>query len=264
MNIAEVKELLKKDNVEISLIEKLMQDKRKGVQQALNTYFKKKDFENKERLRVEEMYAVESEFYKQGIQYVVGIDEVGRGPLAGPVTVAAVILKPHWFVENLNDSKKVSKEKREIISKKIHEEALAISITDLSVEEIDTLNIYQATMLAMYQAVKKLEIKPQAVIVDAMPLHFQVPCKSLIHGDSKSASVAAASIVAKVHRDHIMDEYAKIYPGYDFEDNKGYGTKKHMEAIYELGITSIHRKSYEPVKSIVLKGNYKKNNGVRI
>ena len=251
MNIAEVKELLKKDNVEISLIEKLMQDKRKGVQQALNTYFKKKDFENKERLRVEEMYAV-------------GIDEVGRGPLAGPVTVAAVILKPHWFVENLNDSKKVSKEKREIISKKIHEEALAISITDLSVEEIDTLNIYQATMLAMYQAVKKLEIKPQAVIVDAMPLHFQMPCKSLIHGDSKSASVAAASIVAKVHRDHIMDEYAKIYPGYDFEDNKGYGTKKHMEAIYELGITPIHRKSYEPVKSIVLKGNYKKNNGIKI
>lgn len=261
MSIAEIKEILKKEEVEITFIEELMKDERKGVQQLLNSYFKKKDKENKERLRVEEMYTTESEFYKQGLEYVVGIDEVGRGPLAGPVTVAAVILKPHWYVKGLNDSKKVSKENREIIAKKIHEEAIAISIVSLPPKEIDTLNIYQATMLAMYKAVKNLKVEPQAAIVDAMPLHFTFPCKSLIHGDSKSASVAAASIIAKVHRDHIMEEYSKIYPGYGFEENKGYGTKTHINAIYELGVTPIHRKSYEPIKSIVLNDHYKKNMG---
>lgn len=261
MSITEIKEILKKEHVEVSLIEELMKDERKGVKQALNSYFKRIDNENKERLRVEEMYTIESEFYKKGIKYIAGIDEVGRGPLAGPVTVAAVILKPHWYVKGLNDSKKISYEKREIIAKKIHEEALAVSIVSLEPKEIDTLNIYQATMLAMYKAVKELSIEPQAVIVDAMPLHFSFPCKSLIHGDSKSASVAAASIIAKVHRDHIMEKYSKIYPGYDFEGNKGYGTKTHINAIYELGVTPIHRKSYEPVKSIVLGRNYKKNCG---
>lgn len=145
--------------------------------------------------------------------------------------------------------------RREEIEKKIHETAVDISIVSLSPEEIDMRNIYAATMEAMYCAVRNLKIQPQAVIVDAMPLHFPVPSLSLVHGDAKSASVAAASIVAKVHRDHLMDEYDKVYPGYGFSQNKGYGTAEHIEAIRTLGITPIHRKSFEPVKSM-LNGTY--------
>lgn len=145
--------------------------------------------------------------------------------------------------------------RREEIAKEIHETAVDISIVSLSPEEIDMRNIYAATMEAMYRTVRNLKIQPQAVIVDAMPLHFPVPSLSLVHGDAKSASVAAASIVAKVYRDHLMDEYDKVYPGYGFSQNKGYGTAEHIEAIRTLGITPIHRKSFEPVKSM-LNGTY--------
>ena len=121
-------------------------------------------------------------------------------------------------------------------------------------EEIDSLNIYEATMLCMYRAVKELKVKPETVIVDAMPLHFSIPTISLIHGDAISASVAAASIVAKVYRDSLMDEYDARYPGYGFKQNKGYGTADHISAIHQLGITPIHRKSFEPIKSMILEG----------
>lgn len=127
-----------------------------------------------------------------------------------------------------------------------------VSVVSLPPEEIDAVNIYEATMMAMYQAVKNLTVRPEAVIVDAMPLHFHCPTESLIHGDAKSASVAAASIVAKVYRDHLMDEYDRQYLGYGFAQNKGYGTAEHIAALKTLGITPIHRKSFEPVKSMVL------------
>ena len=128
-----------------------------------------------------------------------------------------------------------------------------MSIVCLPAEEIDALNIYQATMEAMYRAVSCLKTAPEAVIVDAMPLHFGIPSLSLVHGDARSASVAAASIVAKVYRDHLMEEYDKEYPGYGFAQNKGYGTADHIEAIRRLGITPIHRKSFEPVKSMIMR-----------
>ena len=179
---------------------------------------------------------------------------MGRGPLAGPVTVAAVILKPHWFAPGLNDSKKVTPKHREALSARIHEEAVDLSIVSMPPSEIDAVNIYQATMEAMYQAVKNLHVKPDAVIVDAMPLHFPCPTISMIHGDARSASVAAASIAAKVYRDHLMDEYDKKYPGYGFAQNKGYGTAEHIEALHRLGITPIHRKSFEPVKTMIYEG----------
>ena len=172
---------------------------------------------------------------------------MGRGPLAGPVTVAAVILPAHWFASGLNDSKKVTPRHREELSRKIRDAAVDYSIVSMSPEEIDSLNIYEATMLCMYRAVKELKVKPETVIVDAMPLHFSIPTISLIHGDAISASVAAASIVAKVYRDSLM-------AGYGFKQNKGYGTADHISAIHQLGITPIHRKSFEPIKSMILEG----------
>lgn len=252
MKIADIRDILKQGDVPDEVMKEILVDPRKGVQTLVSSYMRRLERESRERLRVESLYQVESEFYKKGIRYVAGIDEVGRGPLAGPVTVAAVILKPHWFAAGLNDSKKVTPRHREELSEKIHREAVDISIVGLPPEEIDALNIYQATMLAMYQAVKNLKVQPEAVIVDAMPLHFPFPTVSMVHGDARSASVAAASIVAKVYRDHLMDEYDQKYPGYGFAQNKGYGTAEHIEAIRNLGITPIHRKSFEPVKSMIL------------
>lgn len=252
--ISEIRDILKQDEVPEEVLQDILSDERKGVQNLVVSYMKRLERESEERLRVESMYEVESEFYKKGLTHIVGIDEVGRGPLAGPVTVAAVILKPHWFAYGLNDSKKVTIKHREEIAAKIQKEAVDVSIVSLPPEEIDALNIYEATMMAMYQAVKNLKVQPDAVIVDAMPLHFPCPTVSLIHGDAKSASVAAASIAAKVYRDKIMDEYDTIYPGYGFAKNKGYGTAEHIAALHTLGITPIHRKSFEPVKSMILKG----------
>ena len=243
MTISEIRDILKQGTVEKTVLEEIMADERKGVRQLVDAYIRRLNRESAERFRVEDMYEPESSFYKKGLEYVAGIDEVGRGPLAGPVT--------HFFIAGLNDSKKVAPRRRKEIAKKIHETAVDISIVSLSPEEIDMRNIYAATMEAMYRAVRNLKIQPQAVIVDAMPLHFPVPSLSLVHGDAKSASVAAASIVAKVHRDHLMDEYDKVYPGYGFSQNKGYGTAEHIDAIRTLGITPIHRKSFEPVKSMV-------------
>lgn len=254
MTISEIREILKNDDVPEEVLKEILADQRKGAKTLVSSYMRRLERESRERMRVEALYEVESEFYKRGMTHIVGIDEVGRGPLAGPVTVAAVILKPHWFAPGLNDSKKVTPKHREEISKKIHEEAVDLSIVSMPPEEIDAVNIYQATMEAMYQAVKNLHVKPDAVIVDAMPLHFPFPTISMVHGDAKSASVAAASIAAKVYRDSLMDDDDKKYPGYGFAQNKGYGTAEHIEALRRLGITPIHRKSFEPVKSMLYEG----------
>ncbi len=252
MKISEIRELLKADDVPEEVMKEILSDERKGVQSLVQAYMRRLQRESEERLRVESMYDIESHFYKQGITHIVGIDEVGRGPLAGPVTVAAVILPPHWYCKGLNDSKKVTPKHREEIAAKIYESAVDISIVSLPPEKIDELNIYEATMMAMYEAVKNLNVEPEAVVVDAMPLHFNCPTESLIHGDARSASIAAASIVAKVYRDQLMDDYDKEFPGYGFAKNKGYGTAEHIEAIRNLGITPIHRQSFEPIKSMIL------------
>lgn len=262
MTVSEIRALLASGAASDEELAALLTDPRKGVVSMARAYMKRLEKENAERFRVEAMYETETELYKKGIRYIAGIDEVGRGPLAGPVTVAAVILKPHWFAAGLNDSKQVTPKHREELAEKIHAEAEAVSIVSLPPEEIDALNIYEATMTAMYEAVKRLPVKPEAVIVDAMPLHFSVPTYSLIHGDARSASVAAASIVAKVHRDHMMDSYDIIYPGYGFSRNKGYGTAEHIAALQSLGITPIHRKSFEPVRGMVMRGNFITNPGI--
>lgn len=250
MTVSEIRALLAKDEIPEEILADILADERKGVQNLVAAYQKRLERENAERFRVEALYEYETKLYQKGIKYIAGIDEVGRGPLAGPVTVAAVILPPHWFAAGLNDSKKVTPKHREELAKKIREEAVAYSIVSMPPEDIDRYNIYEATMMAMYRAVKELAVAPEAVLVDAMPLHFPFPTFPLIHGDARSASIAAASIVAKVHRDHLMDEYEKEYPGYGFAKHKGYGTAEHIAAIRELGITPIHRKSFEPVKSM--------------
>lgn len=183
-------------------------------------------------------------------QYVMGIDEAGRGPLAGELIVCGVVFPIGYCNEEINDSKKLSEKKRIQLFEMIKKDALEIYVEVVSVFEIDTLNIYQATKQAMLKVCSKSK-KISAVITDAMPFEHIIPVYDMVKGDQKSISVAAASIVAKQLRDTMMKDYAIRYPQYGFEKHKGYGTKKHIEAIHEFGILEIHRKSYQPVKGML-------------
>jgi ribonuclease HII len=194
------------------------------------------------------MYSYENELLKNGHLYIAGCDEVGRGPLAGPVVAAAVILDPNILITGLNDSKKLSEKKRIALDIEIREKALAFQIIYISPKEIDDINIYQASKKAMIMAIKKLDPKPSFILSDAMPLNeINIPFESIIKGDSKSATIAAASIIAKVERDKYMIEISKKYPEYGFEKHKGYPTKQHIEALKKYGVLEIHRKTYKPV-----------------
>ncbi len=229
-------------------------DHRKSVQLLVDSYIKRQAKIEREEVRLKEMYYYERRFYEQNVFAVAGVDEVGRGPIAGPITVAAVILPPFAKIHGLDDSKKMNSHKRESLFKIIMDEAISVSCISLSPAVIDELNIYKATQKAMYDAIQSLacKTKVEAVLVDTMPLkELSIPHESIIKGDSKSASIAAASIVAKVTRDRYMTEMDKEYPGFGFAIHKGYYTKMHKEAIASLGVTPIHRKSFEPIKSIV-------------
>ena len=193
------------------------------------------------------MYEYENELYEKGINLVGGIDEVGRGPLIGPVVTACVILPKDYILEGLTDSKKLSVKKREKFYDILMKDAISIGIGIVAEKEIDKLNIYQATKKAMAEAVNNMKIKPEHILVDAMPLELDIPTTSIIKGDAKSITIAAASVIAKVTRDRMLDELDKIYPMYDLKHNKGYPTKKHLEAISKYGITKYHRLSYGPV-----------------
>ncbi len=199
------------------------------------------------------MYEYENLYYEKGATYIAGVDEAGRGPLAGPVVAAAVILKKDAKLKYVNDSKQLTEKQRERALEEIKEHALAISIAISSVEEIDLINIYRASREAMISAIKKLKIKPDVCLIDAMPMEIDVPTVSIIKGDQLSVSIAAASIVAKTTRDAYMIEMDKLFPLYGFKQHKGYGTAMHIEAIKTHGITPIHRKTYEPIKSILKK-----------
>lgn len=194
----------------------------------------------------------EKKYYDLGLEYIAGSDEAGRGPLAGPLVVAACILPKGYENELINDSKKLTDKKRRALYEVIKKDALAYHIEVIDIETIDKINIYQASKLGMKICLEKLKIKPQAALLDAMKLEMDYPVESIIKGDARSISIAAASILAKVYRDDLMIEYDKEYPGYDFKKNMGYGTKKHLEALDTLGITPIHRKTYEPVKTMLL------------
>ncbi len=250
--IKEMKEHLAGLNT-ILEVEAFLDDSRAGVQAAIKRRKKEILAAQAEEERLETMLAFERQAYAQGFEHVAGIDEVGRGPLAGPVVTAAVILPKNCKISGLNDSKKIPKSKHEAIFNEVQEKALAIGIGLVDNDTIDQVNIYQATKIAMLQAIEKLEVEPQCLLIDAMELDINLPQKSIIKGDAKSASIAAASIVAKVTRDRLMTDYAQKYPYYDFEHNAGYGTAKHLAGLEVYGITPIHRKSYEPIKSMVEK-----------
>ncbi len=187
----------------------------------------------------------ERRLLNEGYKYICGVDEVGRGPLAGPVVCAAVIMPLDKLVEGVDDSKKIGKKKREIIAEKILNCAVACRICRVEREIIDEINILQATRLCMKNAVEGLSVKPDFVLTDGnMTLDISVPQTSIIKGDAKSYTIGAASIVAKVYRDNIMKEYAALYPQYGFETNAGYGSRAHIEAIEKYGLTPIHRRSF--------------------
>lgn len=199
----------------------------------------------KESVRLDAMLEFERDLYKKGIEFVAGVDEAGRGPLCGPVVAAAVILPKNEKIAGVNDSKKLSEKKREELFEVIKEKALSYSIGVVDEQVIDNINILEATRLAMKKAVEGLSHVPEFVLVDAEKhVPISVPYVAIVKGDAKSESIAAASIIAKVTRDHMMQELDKAYPEYSFAKNKGYGTREHIQAIREHGLCKIHRKTF--------------------
>ncbi|MFD3445482.1 ribonuclease HII [Microbacteriaceae bacterium 4G12] len=227
----------------------LLQDERKGVQKLLSQWMKQKEAKEKEREHFKRMSQYEADLRLQGMELIAGVDEVGRGPLAGPVVAAAVILPSDFYLAGLNDSKKLSEAKREQFYSVIQEQALAIGVGIVSVSDIDELNIYQATKRAMTAAIVDLQVAPEHLLIDAMELPLSIPQTSLIKGDARSISIAAASVIAKVTRDHMMKDLGEKHPQYGFEKHMGYGTKEHIAAIQTYGILPEHRKTFEPIKS---------------
>ena len=250
--IKEIKELLATlKELDNPLFLEFEKDPRSGVQKEINKRKKAIQAELDEDLRLETMLSYEKELYKQGLTLIAGVDEVGRGPLAGPVVAAAVILPKKCKIKGLNDSKKIPKKKHLEIYHAVQDQALAIGIGIMDNQVIDQVNIYEATKLAMKEAISQLNPQPKHLLIDAMKLELPISQTSIIKGDANSLSIAAASIVAKVTRDNIMKDYDNQYPGYDFATNAGYGTAKHLEGLEKLGVTPIHRTSFEPVKTLV-------------
>ena len=201
-----------------------------------------------------DMYKYENDLYDSGVKVIAGVDEAGRGPLAGPVVVAAVILDEFDRIPGLFDSKQISEKKREELYKQIIKRCKAYKIVYVSVKDIDEMNIYQATKKGMFEAIMGLKIEPEHVLIDAMPMdELKINHTSVIHGDALSASIAAASILAKVSRDHYMEKMDIKYPNYGFKNHKGYGTKTHIEAIWKYGPSKINRKTYSPVSDYIAK-----------
>lgn len=195
-----------------------------------------------------DLYQYERELLNNNITLIAGVDEVGRGPLVGPVVTAAVILPVNYKLDGLTDSKKLSEKKREKFYDIIMHDAVSVGIGMKDNDVIDKVNIYEATKLAMVEAISNLNIKPEHVLIDAMPLEIDIPHTSIIKGDAKSLSIAAASVIAKVTRDRIMLDLDKKFPMYNYKKNKGYPTKEHVDAINKYGINNLYRKTYGPVK----------------
>ena len=199
-----------------------------------------------------DMLEYEKSLYENGVNYIAGVDEVGRGPLYGPVVTAAVILPKGYFLEGLTDSKKLTPKKRDEFFDIIMKNALSVSIGTNSSKRIDKVNIYEATKEAMYEAIENLSIRPEHVLIDAMKLEkLDIPYTSIIKGDAKSESIAAASVIAKVTRDRMLIEEGKLHPEYGFEKHKGYPTKEHIEAVKKYGVLEDYRLTFEPIKSII-------------
>lgn len=229
------------------------------LEQMLENLKEKTGRESKKKYKEIDLYLCskdnhryEKKYYNKGYSLIAGVDEVGRGPLVGPVVASAVILPKDYYLEGLTDSKKLSEKKRDYYYEIIMRDALAVGIGKIDNKMIDEVNIYEATKLAMKEAILNLKIKPDIVLTDAMKLDLDTLVEPIIKGDFKSITIAAASVIAKVTRDRMMYELDKKYPVYNFKSNKGYPTKDHIEAIKNYGIIKEHRKSYEPIKSMNL------------
>lgn len=248
LSVKELKTLFAQsdETTQKELINQYSNDSRAGVQTLLKqigTQIKKKE---QEFLRLQEMWQIENELLSQGYKYVCGCDEVGRGPLAGPVVAAAVIMPKDCLIYGVNDSKKLTHARRLELAEKIKKQALAYAISEISPRIIDAVNILQASRLAMAEAVKNLSVPADFIVVDgwANPL-FELPQKAIVKGDSKCFSIACASIIAKVYRDELMEQLDEKYPGYGFAQHKGYPTKEHYEELKALGPSEIHRISFD-------------------
>ncbi|GAA0331686.1 ribonuclease HII [Bacillus carboniphilus] len=247
--ISQIKEIL--DNItdtEDPQLKEFETDTRKGVQTLLSQWNKRLEKEKEERERYLALMHFERLYKSKGYSFIAGIDEVGRGPIAGPVVAAAVILEENTYFSGLNDSKQITEKKREELFDQIHENSIAVGIGMVHSHEIDEINIYQATKKAMLEAINQLEPVPDFLLIDAMPLETPFPSESIIKGDAKSVSIAAASVIAKVTRDRYMADLEKAHPGYGFDKHKGYGTKEHLDAIQKLGVIKEHRRSFAPIK----------------
>ena len=253
--IKEIKEELASiTDLDSPVFKELKKDPRSGVQKEIQKRKQAIQAEVDENLRLETMLAYEKDLYAQGTNLIAGVDEVGRGPLAGPVIAAAVILPQNCKIKGLNDSKKIPKKRHQEIFQAVQDQALAIGIGIIDNHMIDQVNIYEATKLAMKEAISQLQPQPEHLLIDAMKLELPISQTSIIKGDANSLSIAAASIIAKVTRDELMIGYDQEFPGYDFAQNAGYGTAKHLEGLKKYGVTPIHRTSFEPIKSLVSVG----------
>lgn len=247
MTIKEIESLFASKCLSAAEVDCFREDERKAVGQVIRRW----ERAEQEKARVDALYEYERSFEAEGRTYIAGVDEAGRGPLAGPVVVAAVILPSGLFLPKINDSKKLSPKVRDELYDKIIAQAVAVERAIIDAATIDRVNIYQATVNGMYDAIFGLKPQPSQVLIDAVRLdRLPMPSLPLIKGDAKSASIAAASIIAKVERDRMMDEYDKLYPVYGFAQHKGYGTAQHVEALQKYGPCPIHRRSFEPVKSL--------------
>lgn len=229
----------------------LLQDERKGVQAIVKRWKRMREQHQLQHEKFINMTVYEQKYWQEGYQLIAGIDEVGRGPLAGPVVAAAVILPHDFYLPGIDDSKKLNEQKREQFYTQIKEAALAIGLGIIDNDEVDRLNIFAATKKAMSLAISQLEPKPDFLLIDAVKLNTPYPQEPIIKGDGLSISIAAASIIAKVTRDRILKDYDQEYPNYGFANHAGYGTKEHLEAIRTYGITPIHRKSFSPIKEYI-------------
>lgn len=251
--IAEIKRWLEtKERLTGEELALLQNDSRAGVQKLAAQVVREQKRRQKEQARLEQMWHYEKQCRKRGVQWIAGIDEAGRGPLAGPVVAAAVILPEQFQVEGLNDSKQLTAEERQQLKKRIEAEALAIGVGMVHADDIDRYNILQATYQAMRIAVSQLDPTPEMVLVDAVTIpNLTIPQQGIIKGDALSHSIAAASVIAKTARDEWMAGMAEEYSVYGFERNMGYGTPEHLKALREYGPSPIHRRSFAPVRSAV-------------
>ncbi|WP_164669012.1 ribonuclease HII [Virgibacillus doumboii] len=251
-SIAVIKQLFESEKLDETYIKELKSDERKGVQKLIEQYERKKLKEKALEENFLRMSQYEQRSYANGCQYIAGMDEAGRGPLAGPVVAAAVILPRDFKLLGLNDSKQLNEETREKFFTIIKEKAVSYGISIIDNQKIDQVNIYEATKLAMFNTIRQLDPAPDHILIDAVSLN-RLPCTSeaITKGDQKSISIAAASILAKVTRDNLMNDLDKEYPAYGFASNMGYGTKQHLDMLTEQGISPYHRKSYAPVRNAI-------------